>query len=113
VRLGRALIYIQNVEIIEADARYTGLPDASFDLVHARTLLVNNSDPGSVLTEMARLVRPGGWVMGMEPDAAGRVYYPPNPFMDRLHEIFGATYLQDGADPSIGRRLPSCSAGPV
>lgn len=29
------------VEIVMADARHTGLPTGSFDLVHARTLLVN------------------------------------------------------------------------
>jgi SAM-dependent methyltransferase len=109
VALARAFVQdrgFANVDIVEADARRTGLPDSSFDLVHARTLLVNIPDPESVVAEMARLVRPGGWVLGMEPDAAGRVYYPLNPFMDRLHEIFGATYRQDGADPAIGRRLP-------
>jgi ubiquinone/menaquinone biosynthesis C-methylase UbiE len=29
-----------NVEVVEADARHTGLPPDSFDLVHGRTLLV-------------------------------------------------------------------------
>ncbi len=34
-----------DVEIMTADARRTGLPSASFDLVHARTLLVNCPRP--------------------------------------------------------------------
>jgi ubiquinone/menaquinone biosynthesis C-methylase UbiE len=109
VALARALVHergLTNVEIMEADARRTGLPVSSFDLVHARTLLINVPDPDSVVAEMARLVKPGGWVVGMEPDGAGRVYHPPNPVMDRLHEIFTAIYRQDGADPFIGRRLP-------
>ncbi len=109
VALARAFVEdagLANVEIMEADARSTGLPASSFDVVHARTLLVNVPEPGSVVAEMARLVGPGGWVIGMEPDAAGRVYHPPNPSIDRLHEIFAATYREDGADAAIGRRLP-------
>ena len=34
-----------SVEIITADARNTGLTAGSFDLVHARTLLVNLPTP--------------------------------------------------------------------
>ena len=50
----------QNVRVIEGDACCTGLPSGSYDLVHARTLLVNAPDPAAVLTEMVRLARPGG-----------------------------------------------------
>ena len=109
VVLARAFVHergLANVDIMEADARRTGLPASSFDLVHARTLLINVPDPDSVVAEMARLARPGGWVIAMEPDGAGRVYHPSNPAMDRLHEIFDETYRQNGADPFIGRRLP-------
>jgi len=50
------------VEVVTADARSTGLPPGSFDLVHARTLLVNLSEPGEVAAEMMRLARrAGGW----------------------------------------------------
>ena len=34
-----------NVAIVAADARRTGLPSSSFDLVHARTLLVTVPEP--------------------------------------------------------------------
>jgi SAM-dependent methyltransferase len=95
-----------NVKIIEGDARRTGLPSSSFDLVHARTLLINVPDPAGVVAEMARLVKPGGWVAGMEPDMAVQLYHPPHPAWDRLHEIFIAAFRVDGADPFIGRRLP-------
>ena len=40
----------------------TGLPGGSFDLVHARTLLLNVGNPDGVVTEMVRLARPGGIV---------------------------------------------------
>ena len=59
---------LNGVEVITADARNTGLPTGSFDLVHARTLLVNLAEPAEAAAEMMRLARPGGWVTSMEPD---------------------------------------------
>jgi ubiquinone/menaquinone biosynthesis C-methylase UbiE len=77
-----------NVQIMEGDARRTGLPASCFDLVHARTLLINIPDPAEVVAEMVRLARPGGWVASLEPDGALRVCYPPHPAWDRLVEMF-------------------------
>lgn len=109
VGLARAFAVEQGLEcvtVLEADARHTGLPASSFDLVHARTLLINVPDPAQVVTEMVRLAKPGGWVTVMEPDAALTLCYPPHPAWDRLVELFLATNLAHGADPYIGRRLP-------
>ena len=97
---------LANVQVIQHDARRTGLPDASFDLVHTRTLLINVPDPAAVLAEMHRLVRPGGWVAVMEPDSAVSMCHPPLAAWDRLTEVYLAAFRADGADPFIGRRLP-------
>jgi ubiquinone/menaquinone biosynthesis C-methylase UbiE len=94
-----------NVEVIQGDARHTGLPSGSFDLVHARTLLVTIPEPAEVLAEMARLARPGGWVASLEPDAECGICYPSLPAWDRLREIFTAGFTRSGADLRIGRRL--------
>jgi SAM-dependent methyltransferase len=96
---------LANVEVVEGDARRTGLPPGSFDLAHARLLLVNIPRPDEVLAEMTRLVRPGGWVACQEADFIG-LCHPPHPAWERLSEVFVATYHQDGADPHLGRRLP-------
>lgn len=98
---------LANVEIIEGDARRTGLAASSFDLVHARTLLVNIPDPAVLVAEMVRIVRPGGWVTGMEPDMSVQIAHPVNQAWARLHEIFCASFRADGADPFIGRSLPA------
>jgi SAM-dependent methyltransferase len=92
-------------EVIEADARRTGLPPASFDLVHARTLLVTIPEPAEVLAEMVRLARPGGWVASQEPDAEHAICYPELPAWTRLHELFQTSFGRNGADLLIGRRL--------
>jgi ubiquinone/menaquinone biosynthesis C-methylase UbiE len=94
-----------DVQIICADARHTGLPPDSFDLVHARTLLVNVPEPAEVLAEMLRLARSGGAVASLEPDTGPAFCYPPNAAFARLCEIFAVAFSRDGADPHIGRRL--------
>jgi ubiquinone/menaquinone biosynthesis C-methylase UbiE len=109
VAQARALVRersLENVEIVEGNARSTGLPSASFDLVHARLVLVNIPDPADVVAEMTRLVRPGGWIVGEEADTDIHLCYPPHPAWDRLVEIFRAAYQHDDADPRLGRRLP-------
>jgi ubiquinone/menaquinone biosynthesis C-methylase UbiE len=97
---------LTGVEVITADARHTGLPSASFDLVHTRTLLINVSEPEQVVAEMVRLARPGGWVLAMEPDAEFALCYPPNPAFTRLCEIFPLVVRGNGSDPHMGRRVP-------
>jgi SAM-dependent methyltransferase len=97
---------LANADIAEGDARRTRLPPSSFDLVHARTLLINIPDPTVVVAEMVRLVRPGGWVAALEPDVGGSLCYPPHPAWDRLSEIFRTANRSDDADLLIGRRLP-------
>jgi SAM-dependent methyltransferase len=97
---------LTSVQTMVADARTTGLSTGSFDLVHARTLLVNLPEPRHVAAEMVHLARPGGWVASMEPDTELALCYPPNRAFDRLGEIFTAVFSRHGADPWIGRRVP-------
>jgi SAM-dependent methyltransferase len=96
-----------NVEVVEAEADRTGLPASSFDLVHARAVLVNLPDPAAVLDEMVRLVKPGGHVLVQEPDPGGRICYPPSLAWTRLAEVYQTVFQRDGADLFIGRRVPT------
>ena len=108
VAMARRLVQdrgLANVEVLLADARHTGLPSGSFDVVHARLVLVNIPSPEQVVAEMVRLVKPGGWVITDEADAMAGICYPPDPAWDRLREILHAAYRADGADLSIGRKL--------
>ena len=93
------------VEFIEADATATGLPDNSFDLVHARTLLLNVQNPGKILAEMVRIAKLGGVVAVQEPDASAWNCDPPHPAFDILRSAILDTYRRTGKDFSIGRRI--------
>jgi SAM-dependent methyltransferase len=97
---------LAGVEVTCGDARSSGLPCESFDLVHARTLLINVPEPQQIVGEMVRLARPGGWVVGLEPDIEHVLCHPPNAEFERLCEIFRLAHARNGADHHIGRRLP-------
>lgn len=97
---------LANVEVLAGDARHTGLPAESFDLVHTRTLLVTIPEPAEVVAEMARLARRGGLVASQEADAEFSICYPPLPEWDRLLALFRASFPRAGADLRLGRRLP-------
>ena len=92
------------VEFIEADATATGLPEGAFDLVHARTLLLNVQNPREIVAEMVRIARPGGVVAVQEPDASAWNCDPPHPAFDILRDAILDTYRRTGKDFSIGRR---------
>ena len=77
-----------NVQVLTADARGTGLSSGSFDVVHARTLLVTVPQPAVVAAEMARLTRPGGWVVSVEPDTEFMLCYPRSAAYDRIAALF-------------------------
>ena len=97
---------LANVQVVQGDARHTGFPGSSFDLAHCRTLLINVPEPEGVVAEMARLVRPGGWVAASEPDIPMTVCYPTLDAWDRMAQLFRQSITKDGADEAIGRRLP-------
>ncbi|MUL76277.1 methyltransferase domain-containing protein [Mycolicibacterium sp. CBMA 226] len=96
---------LSNVEVMVADARNTGLPSSSFDVVHARLLLINIPEPAEVLGEMVRLAKPGGWILSLEADCECSICYPPHPAYQRLVEMFAPVFTRNGADWRIGRRL--------
>lgn len=107
VRLARQFIAehaLRNVEVLQGDAKATGLPRASFDLVHARLVLVNVPEPQCVVEEMIDLARPGGVVASHEADWGAFLCDPPSPAWDRLLEIFEAYSRKNGIDLFVGRK---------
>lgn len=98
---------LAEVTLVETDATATGLPAGSFDLAHARLVLVNVPNPEQVLMEMTALVRPGGVVAVEEVDWLSWTCEPPHPAWDRLREANAAVWRERGADVHIGRRLPA------
>jgi demethylmenaquinone methyltransferase / 2-methoxy-6-polyprenyl-1,4-benzoquinol methylase len=55
-----------DVELVEASAESIPFPDASFDALTFTYLLRYVSDPASTVRELARVVRTGGTIAGLE-----------------------------------------------
>jgi SAM-dependent methyltransferase len=97
---------LANVQVVQADARDTGLQAHSFDLATARLVLVNVPKPEQIVTEMVRLVRPGGTVALHEPDSTTQRADPPLPAFGRLQQLLSASAERSGMDRSIALRTP-------
>jgi ubiquinone/menaquinone biosynthesis C-methylase UbiE len=97
---------LTNVEVIERDARSTGLPRSSFDLVTSRLVLVNIPHPEQVVSEAVALAKPGCWVAFHEADWVCHLCEPPLAAWNTLVDLFVRYSEQNGIDPYIGRRVP-------
>jgi len=98
---------LSNVKLALGEASHTGLASRSFDLAHERLVLINHPDPQDVVAEMARVVRPGGWVALQEVDCELWRCEPRHDAWEELHLAFVEFSTVAGRDPSVGRRLPA------
>jgi SAM-dependent methyltransferase len=95
---------LKNVDVVQGEATLTGLPTASFDLIHARLVLVNVPCVDAIVREMVRLARPGGVVASYEADYLSHFCDPPLQAWERLFEIFKGYSSANGIDLFVGRR---------
>ena len=92
------------VELVEGDATRLPFESGSFDAAHIERVLMHLSDPGAAISEMRRIVRPGGWVVAAEPDNAGlRVDVPGDP---EGMALLTAVQMTQMTNPAMGLELP-------
>lgn len=75
---------------------------ASFDLIVCENALLWVADLACALSEAARVLRPGGTLVALEPDYGGMLEWPAL----GLRELWLEGLLRAGADPLVGRKLP-------
>jgi len=100
-----ALAGAGNVTFQAGDFRAVGLPEASFDVVHAHQVLQHLRDPVGALAAMARLARPGGIVAARDVDYRSMVWTPDDSRLDRWLEIYLAVSDHIGVAADAGRWL--------
>jgi len=94
-----------NVEVRQLDLVRDELPEAAFDLVHTRMVLMHIPARDAVLGRLVRALRPGGVVMIEEQDIFPIPLAPAGGYADAW-AAFVPAMRAAGVDPEWARRLP-------
>jgi len=96
-----------------ADACHLPFPNATFDSVFCVAVLQHIGDVKRAVGEMARVTRPGGRIVAVEPDNAARYFFSSVDDGRKAHEgarrFFSALAeaREDASDPAVGPQLPT------
>lgn len=93
-------------EYIEASAYETGLPSASFDLVHIRFLLCHLNYPAEALREVSRLLKPGGRLVCQDIRISSVFCSPDKGVFEQSVRIAHETGKALGVNYDYGVRMP-------
>jgi SAM-dependent methyltransferase len=93
------------VEVRRLDLMSEQLPQAAFDLVHARLLLMFLSPRLMALERLVSAARPGGWVATIAPDFSTVAVSPASVVWQRVWSQFLDAGMAGGWDPGYGARL--------
>ena len=99
-----------------ADASALPFPDATFDSTFCVAVLQHIGDVPLAVREMARVTRPGGRIVAVEPDNAARYFYSSIEEGHRAHEAASRLFASlasargDMSDPAVGPHLPTLFA---
>ena len=98
---------LPEVEVRIHDIAADPLPAASFDLVHARLVLLHVREREAALVNMIAALKPGGWLVDEEFDSS---VFPdpalsPGEILLNTHIALARTLDDRGVDRTFGRRL--------
>jgi len=96
-----------NLDVRRHNIAMEPLGDSEFDLIHIRSVLTHLA-PEPAVTHLFHALRPGGWLLAIEPDF-GTVLgttYPPCAALDRFWRASAEAHDAAGGDPFTGRKLP-------
>ncbi len=100
---------LANVEVRHHDVVEDLLPAARFDLAYTRLVLEHVTDPGRALANMVQAVKPGGWVVIEDFEAAPMDSDTelPRTFAAMRH-VIASVGVDQRIGRSLSRRLRSC-----
>jgi SAM-dependent methyltransferase len=102
----------RNVEVRSHDVARDVPPGDSFDLVHARLVLVHVPERARAFQNMVSALKPGGWLViedadpALQPLSCIDAYGPEQELANRIRQGFRTLLANRGADLSFGRKLP-------
>ncbi|MBS2040575.1 methyltransferase domain-containing protein [bacterium] len=96
----------QGVELVLSQAETMPFQDSSFDLVCLYWVLEHVADPEPILSEINRILRPGGWVCLSEVHNPSMYFYPECPRALEFWKAYNRRQKELGGNPEIGVQLP-------
>lgn len=93
------------IDVRRVDVRTDELPQAEFDLVHARLVLEHLSDRTQILARLAGTLRPGGWIVIEDYDWSRFGFDGDDPNIVRVAEAILGFMQQAGFERDYGRRV--------
>ena len=100
-----AQLGLDNVRFEHGSCYQIALPDQSVDRVFSHALVEHLADPPHALTEIRRVLRPGGIVGLCSPDWGGFILTPPSTALDDALHAYQELQRHNGGDPLAGRKL--------
>jgi SAM-dependent methyltransferase len=93
------------IDVRRVDVRTDDLPQAEFDLVHARLVLEHLSDRTQILQRLGGTLRPGGWIVIEDYDWSCFGFEGDDPEIARVSEAILGYMQQAGFERDYGRRV--------
>lgn len=102
--LSKAVHHTSHTYLLQSDGHAIPFPKDAFDITFCHFLLLWVKEPIQVVSEMARITRPGGHIMALaEPDYGGRIDYPVE--LEQVGLWQRNSLRLQGAEPYLGRQL--------
>ena len=100
----------QGVRVVEGALGVVALPPRAFDLVHARYVLIHNTNGEAMVDAMLQSLKPGGALIIEEPDfSAASAFTGPSSLrhaFDKVTRAIAETFSARGMDHAFGAALP-------
>lgn len=96
---------LNNIRFDLASVYALPFPDATFDAILAHGVLEHLADPSAALSEMRRVLRPGGVAAVCSPDWGGVIVAPLNPDLSEALEFYKQIQSRNGGNTCAGRHL--------
>lgn len=95
----------ENLSFQQGSVYSLPFPDNSFDVVYARLLFQHLSAPLDALTNVLRVLKPGGKLCILDVDKGWSSLYPEPESSIELDKAIIQKQLSQGGDPWVGRKL--------
>jgi len=97
---------LPNLEVRRHDVVAEPLPEAAFDLIHTRAVLMHIPQRDQVLASLVRALRPGGVLLLEELDLTPGFAPPPDGLFRRTLDFVYRPVIAAGVDPAWAASLP-------